>query len=51
MSKFNIVYNGEVIHKGLTYEKSTEVLDELAETFYNRGEFNPELLELEEVTD
>ncbi len=51
MSKFNIIYNGEILHKALSYEKSTEVLDELAQKFYNEGEFNPELLELEEVTD
>jgi hypothetical protein len=51
MAKFNIVYDGEVLHKAVSYEKSTEILDELAEKFYNNGEFNPELLELEEVTD
>lgn len=51
MTKFNIVYNGEILYKSLSFEKSTEVLDELAEKFYNEGEFNPELLELEEVTD
>ena len=51
MAKFNILYDGEVLHKALSYEKSTEVLDELAQKFYNEGEFNPELLELEEVTD
>lgn len=51
MTKFNIVYDGEILHKAVSYEKSTEILDELAEKFYNSGEFNPELLELEEVTD
>lgn len=51
MTKFNITYDGEILYDNLSYEKSTEVLDELAEKFYNEGEFNPELLELEEVTD
>ena len=35
MSKFNIIYDGEVLHKAVSYEKSTEILDELAEKFYN----------------
>ena len=51
MSKFNIIYDGEVLHKAVSYEKSTEILDELAEKFYNDGGFNPDLLELEGVTD
>ena len=51
MTKFNIVYDGEVLHKAVSYERSTEILDELAEKFYNNGEFNPELRELEEVPD
>ena len=49
MSKFNILYKGRVIYKDLSYEKSTEVLDELAEKFYNEGEFDPEFLELEAI--
>jgi len=51
MAKFNIIYDGEVLHKAVSYERSTEIPDELAQKFYNEGEFNPELLELEEVTD
>ena len=49
MSKFNILYKGRIIHKDLSYEQSAEVLDELAEKFYNEGEFNPEFLELEAI--
>lgn len=49
MSKFNILYKGRVIYKDLSYERSTEVLDELAEKFYNEGEFDPEFLELEAI--
>jgi hypothetical protein len=49
MAKFNILYNGRTIHKNLSYEESTEILDEMAEKFYNKGEFSPELLELEVI--
>ena len=49
MSKFNILYKGRVIYKNLSYEQSSEVLDELAEKFYNKGEFDPEFLELEAI--
>jgi len=49
MSKFNILYKGRVIYKDLSYEQSSEVLDELAEKFYNEGEFDPEFLELEAI--
>lgn len=49
MNKFNILYKGQVIYTDLSYEKSTEVLDELAEKFYNKGEFDPEFLELEVI--
>ena len=49
MNKFNILYKGRVIYKDLSYEQSSEVLDELAEKFYNEGEFNPEFLELEAI--
>lgn len=49
MSKFNILYKGQIIYKDLSYERSTEVLDELAEKFYNEGEFDPEFLELEAI--
>lgn len=49
MNKFNILYKGRTIYKELSYEQSTEVLDELAEKFYNEGEFDPEFLELEAI--
>lgn len=49
MTKFNILYNGRVIYKNLSHEESSEVLDEMAEKFYNEGEFNPDLLELEVI--
>lgn len=49
MNKFNILYKGRVIYKDLSYEQSSEVLDELAEKFYNEGEFDPEFLELEAI--
>ena len=49
MKKINVLYKGRVIYKDLSPEETTEVLDELSETFYNDEEFDITQLELEEI--
>jgi hypothetical protein len=46
---FNILYKGKTIHKNLSYEETTEILDELSEEYYNTGEYDPNEIELEEI--
>jgi hypothetical protein len=34
MKRFNILYDGEVIHRNLSHEKALEVLQDLSERYY-----------------
>jgi len=50
MKKFNVLYQGRKIYQDLTYEECVEVLDKIAESYYNtEDDFDPALLELEEL--
>jgi hypothetical protein len=43
----NILYGGDVIRSGLTYDEVTEVLDELASEYYDNNAYDPQKIELE----
>jgi hypothetical protein len=45
---YNILYKGRKIYSELTEEECTEVLDELADAYYN-NEVDPFEIELEEI--
>ena len=54
MKKFNILYNGEVIHTNLSHENALEVLQDLSERFYESASegkevFDANLIKMEEV--
>lgn len=44
----DILYKGRKIYQNLSYEEVTEVLDELASQFYDKGVYDPNEIELEE---
>ena len=50
MVRFNILYDGEVIHNNLSHEDAIEILQDLSEKYY-RGEdnFDANLLKMEDV--
>ena len=50
MARFNILYDGEVIHRNLSHEDAIEILQDLSEKYY-RGEdnFDANLLKMEDV--
>jgi hypothetical protein len=44
---FNILYDGRKIYQNLSYEECSDILQELAEKYYEDDTYNPELIELE----
>jgi NOL1/NOP2/fmu family ribosome biogenesis protein len=46
---FNIKYKGELLHQNLSYEQSTEVLEELAQKYYDGEDIDPSFIELEKI--
>lgn len=48
--RVTIYYEGEILYKDLTYEETTEMLDEMASQFYDNNAYDPNKIELE-VTD
>ena len=49
MKKFNVLYHGRKIYQNLSAEECTEVLQELSERFFSEKDFDPNLIELEEI--
>ena len=54
MKKFNILYNGEVIHTNLSHENALEVLQDLSEKFYESASegkevFDANLIKMEDA--
>ena len=49
MKKFNVLYHGRKIYQNLSAEECTEVLQELSESFFSQEDFDPNLIELEEI--
>ncbi len=46
---FNILYKGRKIYQNLTHEECAEVLDNLAQDYYNSEEYDANEIELEEI--
>jgi len=54
MKKFNLLYDGEVIHRNLSHEQALEVLQGLSERFYSstsegKDNIDANLIKMEEV--
>lgn len=49
MKKYNVLYKGRKIYKDLSAEECTEVLQDLSERFYSEEDFDPSLIEMEEI--
>ena len=49
MKQYNVLYKGRRIYTNLSAEECTEVLQELSGRFYSEEDFDPTLIEMEEV--
>ena len=50
MTRFNLYYEDKLIHRDLSFETATEVLQDLAEQFYSgENTINPNKIELKEI--
>lgn len=49
MTQYNVLYKGRKIYQSLSAEECTEVLQELSERFFSEKDFDPTLIELEEI--
>jgi|TARA_B100000073_G_scaffold269450_1_gene229066 NOL1/NOP2/fmu family ribosome biogenesis protein len=49
MARFNILYQGNIIHKDLTHEECAEILSELSEKYFSGDDIDPNLITLEEI--
>jgi len=48
---YNILYKGRKIYMNLTPEECSEVLQDLSERFFSDEDIDPNLIELEEITN
>ena len=44
----DILYKGRRIYKDLSYEDCLDILQDLSEEYYNKGEYDPNEIELED---
>ena len=49
MANFNILYQGNIIHKDLTHEECAEILSELSEKYFSGDDIDPNLITVEEI--
>ena len=51
--KYNISYNGDILHSNVTLDESSGLLQDLATRFYSEKDdsIDPTLLEIEEITN
>lgn len=49
MKQYNIFYQGRKIFNNLDAEECAEVIQELSERFYSEENFDPTLIEMEEI--
>ena len=49
MKQYNVLYKGRKLYTNLSAEECTEVLQELSERFYSEEDFDPSLIEMEEI--
>jgi hypothetical protein len=45
----NILYNGEILYRGLSYEQTAEKLDEIASQIYDNDVYDPTLIKIEVI--
>lgn len=45
----NILYKGERIHTDLTHEECAEILEQIAEEYFEGNDINPNEIEIEEI--
>jgi hypothetical protein len=45
--RVTIYYDGKILYKDLTYDETTEMLDEMASQFYDNNAYDPNKIELE----
>jgi hypothetical protein len=48
---YNILYKGRKIYMNLTPEECSEVLQDFSERFFSDEDIDPNLIELEEITN
>ena len=46
---YNVLYKGRKIYTNLTAEECSEILQDFSERFYSEEDFDPTLIELEEI--
>ena len=49
MVHYNILYQGNIIHKDLTHEQCAEILLELSEKYFSGDDIDPDLITVEEI--
>ena len=49
MGRFNVLYEGRLIHTDLSHEECAEILQTYSERFFSGEDLNPELIELKEM--
>ena len=49
MVHYNILYQGNIIHKDLTHEECAEILSELSEKYFSGDDIDPNLITVEEI--
>jgi NOL1/NOP2/fmu family ribosome biogenesis protein len=48
---YNLSYKGRTIYKDLSAEDCAEILQDLSERFYSGEDIDPNLIEMEEITN
>ena len=48
---YNLLYKGRKIYKDLSAEDCSEILQDLSERFYSGEDIDPNLIEMEEITN
>jgi hypothetical protein len=46
---FNILYKGRMIYQKLSYEDCMDILEDLSQSFFKDGTYDPNEIELEEI--
>jgi hypothetical protein len=50
IKKYNVLYDGRIIHREQTFEDAADIIQEYADQFFEGDEsINPNLIELEEI--
>jgi hypothetical protein len=49
MTRFNVLYEGRLIHKDLTHEQCSEILQNFSERFFSGEDLDLKHIELKEI--